>query len=144
MNTAEASQTEIVLALITQAGTLLALVVSIILTAVVKNKVDKTDKKVDRAEAHAAQAATDAAVVRSETRNSHPESRPMRHDLDKVMEAQDKIIKKLDTHDGYFRSMQEDTVKQWAAVASAHHVALEASNAAAQSVRLVSGILNGK
>lgn len=142
---------DILIALIVQGFTLIGTVVTIVLTARVKKKADSTELRVERTEAHAARAAEDSSVVRSETRNHHDPDRNMRHDLDQVLANQEdskierrafekKVISKLEGHDREFQVHREDNVVQWAAINASNHLANEAATAAAEAARAVANL----
>lgn len=131
---------EVLIALIAQVGSLIGIVISIILTAKVK-------KRAENAESHAEHAANDAAVVRSETRNSHSPDQPMRHDIDHILAKLEdsaierrsfefRVFRRLDDHDAAFSGLKEDGANQWSAIRAQTNVANQAFDLASRALSL--------
>lgn len=136
---------DIIVAFITQVGTLAAALVVGVFAII-------TNVRVKRVEAHASQAATDVAVVRSETRNAHNPDQPMRHDIDRILANQEradrsqqtfesKIMARLDGHDQEFRGLREDGTHQWDAIRAATHTATQASQDSASALKAVGKVI---
>lgn len=141
--------TDIVVAAITQVGTLLAAIGVGVLTFF-------TNRRVSRVEKTTKATSEDVSVVRAETRNAHNPDQPMRHDIDLLLknqaddkkvredyraeqrEVSAKILARLDGHDREFASIRNDGTHQWDSINLALSTANKASADISAAVRSLS------